>query len=117
MSSWRSYSEFSRKKIVKFRSRKILALLIYLVVTEKRYSRDELMALLWSNSDSQRARLSLRNALYHLRQAWPTDTDPLLINGDQIQFNDHHDIHLDIAAVENALQPEATLNDWKKRLP
>ena len=56
-------------QVIKFRSRKVLALLVYLLTTRERHSRDSLMSLLWPDSDRKRASQSLRNAFSHLRQS------------------------------------------------
>jgi DNA-binding SARP family transcriptional activator/tetratricopeptide (TPR) repeat protein len=46
------------------------ALLAYLAVTGRRHSREWLATLLWGNTDDQRARNSLRNAMYTLRKVF-----------------------------------------------
>ncbi len=65
-------------------SRKALALLFYLAVTQERHSRDTLATLLWPEQDQTRARASVRQALWLLRQAglesWLTsDQDALAL--------------------------------------
>lgn len=54
---------------LKFRSRKVLALLLYLAVEGKRVSREKLRALLWPESGEEAARSTLRRALADLRIA------------------------------------------------
>jgi predicted ATPase/DNA-binding SARP family transcriptional activator len=54
---------------LRLRSRKALALLAYLAVTGARHSRPTLAALLWPESDRQRALKSLRYTLRILRKA------------------------------------------------
>src|SRR5438094_5605545 len=51
-----------------FQTRKVLALLAYLVVEQGVLSRDKITALLWPESDEERAKASLRRALAYLRQ-------------------------------------------------
>jgi DNA-binding SARP family transcriptional activator len=98
---------------IKFRSRKSLALLIYLVVTGQPHSREALMTLLWPHSDRERASLSLRNALTRLRQALQAGGDFLLIDGDQVGFDFDRPLDLDLRVVEKALQPRASLPRWQ----
>lgn len=54
-------------KAVIVESRKALALLFYLAITRQRQSRDMLATLLWPEQDQSRARASLRQALWLLR--------------------------------------------------
>src|SRR5688572_32939247 len=53
-----------------------LALLVYLAASLPRGFRwrDELLALLWADSDARHARKSFRQSLHVLRQRLPTDT-------------------------------------------
>ena len=96
---------------IRFRSRKVLALLVYLVVNERRHSRDELMSLLWPDSDYKRARVSLRNAIFHLRQALAFADDILLIEGEQVSFDFTVPITSDIALVKAAIEDNAGVLD------
>ena len=52
-----------------FRSRKVLALFIYLLVTEAYHPRDKLIALFWPESDQTRGRTSLRTTITRLRHS------------------------------------------------
>ncbi|MEX1021303.1 MAG: tetratricopeptide repeat protein [Litorilinea sp.] len=68
-------------------SRKALALLFYLTITNQRQSRDWLAALFWPEQDQSRARASLRQVLWLLRSAglqpWlVVDQDALELRGD-----------------------------------
>jgi DNA-binding SARP family transcriptional activator len=60
-----------------------LALLVYLAASLPRgfRRRDELLALLWADSDAQHARNSLRQSLHVLRQRLPDDT--VLVRGSE----------------------------------
>lgn len=55
-------------QVLTFPTRKVLALLIYLVVEDGLHSREKLTALFWPESDEGRARASFRRALALLRQ-------------------------------------------------
>jgi DNA-binding SARP family transcriptional activator len=52
---------------VSFRTRKVLALLVYLVVEGGMYSRESLMTLLWPENPTQKASATLRVTLSRLR--------------------------------------------------
>src|SRR5688500_20162584 len=52
-------------------SAKALALLAYLDIEERPYTRDELAALLWGDYPDAKAKASLRQALVHLREVLP----------------------------------------------
>ncbi|MDF2776183.1 MAG: hypothetical protein K0S86_5684, partial [Geminicoccaceae bacterium] len=52
-------------------SAKALAVLAYLALEPGTHSRDELAALLWSDSPDEKAKASLRQALVHLREVVP----------------------------------------------
>ena len=52
-----------------FQTRKVLALLAYLVVEQGLHSRDKITALLWPESDEARGKASSRRALAYLRQS------------------------------------------------
>ena len=64
---------------------KALALLAYLVITNKPHRRDALAALLWSEYDQTRARSAVRRALASLNKAipgswWDTDRETISLN-------------------------------------
>jgi DNA-binding SARP family transcriptional activator len=58
-----------QEQIVKFRTRKALALLIYLAVEGGMHSREKLIALFWPDLDEVRGRVILRRTLALLREA------------------------------------------------
>ena len=91
-------------RAVKFRSRKELALLIYLVVEAGRHSREKLMALLWPDSDRRLAQASLRNTLVRLRQALGGAGAYLRIEPGVVSFDAGRPLELDLNAVQAALQ-------------
>lgn len=57
---------------VQFETRKALAMLAYLVVTEKPYARDSLALLFWPDNDQKDARGALRRTLSVLKNNLPT---------------------------------------------
>ena len=52
-----------------FRTRKVLALLVYLLVEGGMHSRETLMALLWPETESQKAAVTMQGTLSRLRQS------------------------------------------------
>ncbi|MEZ4713393.1 MAG: BTAD domain-containing putative transcriptional regulator [Caldilineaceae bacterium] len=66
---------------LRFRTRKAQALLIYLAVTARGWSRDALATLFWPETDDQTARKNLRDILPPLRRQLD---DYLLLDGDEI---------------------------------
>ena len=54
---------------IQVNTRKAIALLAYLVLTQRRHSRESLAALFWSDYDQAHARGALRNTLYELNKA------------------------------------------------
>ncbi len=59
--------EYAHQRVT-FDSRKTLAVLVYLVVTGRRQSRESLASLFWHDLPQQRATANLRRALWALRQ-------------------------------------------------
>lgn len=67
--------------------KRLLALLTVLAAAgEAAVSRDRILALLWADSDPERARHALTQTLYHARKALGCD-DLFLINGGDIRLN------------------------------
>jgi predicted ATPase/DNA-binding SARP family transcriptional activator/Tfp pilus assembly protein PilF len=56
-------------KPIEVSTRKAIALLAYLVATQRRHSRESLAALFWPDYDTPHARGALRNTLYELNKA------------------------------------------------
>jgi DNA-binding SARP family transcriptional activator len=80
-----------------------LALLVYLAASLPRgfRRRDELLALLWPDSDDHRARNSLRQSLHVLRQRLPADT--VLVRGSEEVALSPHQLRLDSEMFEEHL--------------
>jgi predicted ATPase/DNA-binding SARP family transcriptional activator len=89
---------------LKFRSRKELALLIYLVVEGGQHSREKLIAFLWPDSDRQRGQASLRNTLVRLRQALAGAGPYLIIEPSVVSFDFSRPFELDLDTVQTASQ-------------
>lgn len=98
-------------RALKFRSRKVLALLLYLAVEGHRVTREKISAMLWPKSDEVAARATLRRTLADLRTA--LDEGPagahLLIERDALAFaltpGDELDIHTVNAAFDLLRRP------------
>lgn len=58
----------NEKQIADFSSNKVFALLIYLALADKPLNRSELEGLLWGESEDQKAKTSLRSALYNINK-------------------------------------------------
>ena len=81
---------------------KALALLVYLMVTGKPHSRDQLATLFWREFPIEQARKNLRYLLPDLRQLLG---DYLLITPQNIEFNRQQPYWLDVEEVRAALLP------------
>jgi len=85
------------KTIARFHTRKVQALLIYLVMEPAAHRRESLMTLLWPRMPERSARQNLRQVLYNLREGIPelsardgeseTAVPLLLTNRQTIQIN------------------------------
>ena len=86
--------------------KKAQALLAYLIVNRgRRISRDELSALLWSNSGSEQARQSLRQCLSVLRRALhPLIANCLTVHADTLSFAAHGTLANDVMKLEQLEQ-------------
>jgi DNA-binding SARP family transcriptional activator len=97
-------------QVLTFRTRKALALLIYLVVKGGKHSREKLTALFWPESDEEHSRATLRSTLVYVRTTLGEMSNPamphLLIEHDAIGFNFASDFDLDL----NTLQAACTRN-------
>ena len=91
---------------VTFRTRKALALLIYLVVEGGRHSREKLTALFWPESDEEQSRATLRSTLFYVRKTLEELSNPplshLLIEHNTIGFNSASDFDLDLNTLQAA---------------
>jgi predicted ATPase/DNA-binding SARP family transcriptional activator len=105
-------------KLKGFRTRKVQALFIYLLLnnldrSDGRVDRERLMVLLWPEKPDKSARENLRQALYQLRQ---TVSEVSGIDGDavalvcsdrqQVWINPQARFHLDVAMFSSLLQED-----------
>ncbi|GIK36509.1 MAG: hypothetical protein BroJett011_03420 [Chloroflexota bacterium] len=90
---------------VTFRTRKALALLIYLTAEAGPHSREKLTALFWPESDTARGRGMLRTTLAHLREVMDTfATLYLQIEPQTLSFDFQSDFELDLHTLQAALE-------------
>jgi DNA-binding SARP family transcriptional activator len=90
-----------------FPTRKTLALLAYLSLSEGPQPREHLAALLWPEASPERSRASLRNTLGHLqislrRASAPAESALLAITRTSLSLNPDAAIELDLQLVDRA---------------
>ena len=85
-----------------FRTRKVLALLVYLVAERGMHSRESLMALLWPESPSNSAAASLRVTLSRLRQGLGQADEVLITEAGNVGFDSNTLIDLDLDRLDIA---------------
>lgn len=92
------------ERILKFRSRKVLALLTYLAVEGGKHTRVKITALFWPESDEAQGRTALRRTLADLRDALDDPAGPshLLVERDSLGFDFTSDFELDLRILETA---------------
>ncbi|MEW6374654.1 MAG: tetratricopeptide repeat protein [Thermodesulfobacteriota bacterium] len=85
------------RRLVRLHSAKTLALLTYLVLeAHSSHSREKLAGLLWGESPENRARHSLRQALYSLRRTLGDLTEECLVLAEgAASFRPHSKFHVD----------------------
>src|SRR6266536_3743438 len=90
-------------RVLKFRTRKEQALLIYFAVEGGLHSREKITALLWPDGDERQGRTTLRRTLADLRGTLE-DADGashLIIERDMLGFDFSSDSDLDVHTVES----------------
>jgi DNA-binding SARP family transcriptional activator/tetratricopeptide (TPR) repeat protein len=85
-----------------FRTRKVLALLVYLAVERGIHSRESLMSMLWPESSANSAAVSLRTTLSRLRKALQPAGDILITEGHNVSFDSTYFIDLDLEWLRTA---------------
>lgn len=97
-------------EVLSFRTRKSVALLVYLAVEAGMHPRDKLATLFWPESDKPRA--TLRSVLRYLRMglehADSGETLHLLVERDALGFNVEAPNELDLDVLEVALREDDT---------
>ncbi len=88
-------------ELIHFRSRKHLALLIYLALnTDRAHRRERLAGLLWSESEDSKARHSLSQALYAVRRLLD---GAVRIEGEDLEFTPEG-VSVDVLELERTLE-------------
>lgn len=96
-------------RLTTFRTRKVMALLVYLAVEGGLRSRERLTDLLWPESDAPQGRMLLRRTLLLLRQALHEDAESadlahIIVERNALGCNFTSGIHLDLQIVQKAAQ-------------
>lgn len=97
---------YHEERVLKFRSRKVLALLLYLAIEGHKVTREKISAMLWPESDEASARSTLRRALADLRGALdegPTHTH-LVVERDALAFAFTAGDELDLRSIDAAFE-------------
>jgi DNA-binding SARP family transcriptional activator/predicted ATPase len=95
---------------VRLHSAKTLALLAYLILeANTSHSREKLGGLLWGESPEPRARQSLRQALYSLRQS--LGAEYLVLEADTVAFEPHPDLAVDALEFMTLAPPDPRPQD------
>lgn len=94
---------------ITFRTRKVMALLVYLAVEGRLHSREKLTALFWPESEESQGRMLLRRTLLLLRQSLHEESESpgqthIIVERGMLGCNFSSDIQLDLQAVQKAIQ-------------
>ena len=100
-----------------FPTRKVLALLVYLLVEGRRTSRETLTVLLWPENAPEKAAVTLRGTLSRLRKALQPAGGYILSEGTTIAFDFEKAHDLDVARLAAIARPETTLDELGSILP
>lgn len=108
-----TFGGFSLENVSKYTpslvNRKACALLVYLALSDSgSESRERLSALLWSNSDEQQARASLRQCLKQIREFLNTDKISVIHTGRSDIKLDHSKLSVDVHEVIYAVESGTT---------
>jgi len=97
-------------RMLTFRTRKALGLLVYLTVAGGMHSREQLTALLWPESGQEQGRASLRNTLVYLRNALSetSDSPHLITERDALGFDFTSAFELDVHTLQTAFNQART---------
>ncbi len=97
-------------RMLTFRTRKALGLLVYLAVAGGMHSRERLTALFWPESDEEQGRASLRNTLLYLRNALSetSDSPHLITERDALGFDFTSAFEIDVHTLQTAFKQART---------
>ena len=99
------------RRPLSFPTRKVLALFIYLVVEGGQPSRETLMALLWPESPSEKAAVTLRGTLSRLRKALHPAGAYLFSEGGTVAFDFERAHDLDLVWLAAAARAEISSDE------
>src|SRR5829696_3991477 len=99
-------------QVLTLRTKKALALLVFLAVERGPHPREELAELLWPKSGRSKGRTALRSALADLRRELGETEDfraaRLLVERDSLSFNATTDTEIDIETIHAAFEAVRT---------
>jgi DNA-binding SARP family transcriptional activator len=103
------------------RTKKALALLVYLAVERGPHPREELAELLWPKSGRSKGRMALRSALADLRRGLGETENPrgarLLVERDLLSFDTTFDTEIDLEIIHAAFEAARTSSATSRREP
>jgi DNA-binding SARP family transcriptional activator len=85
---------------LKFRSRKVLALLIYLVAEGGQHRREKLITLLWPESGPKQGGATMRSTLARLKKTLATAGSFIIAEAGHLRFDTSQAYNLDLDQVE-----------------
>ena len=100
---------------LKFRSRKVLALLIYLVAEGGQHRREKLITLLWPESAPKQGGATLRSSLARLRKTLAVAGEYIIVEAGKLGFDFSQDYRLDLQQLDTVRQ-EGSLEELKTAL-
>lgn len=93
-------------KALTMQTRKAVALLVYLAMTQHAHTRDALATMLWPESTSSKARLSLRQTLWGLKKVLGENW--LVIKRESAGLKPDAKVWIDVARFEQLVTAEKT---------
>lgn len=99
------------EQLLSFPTRKVLALLIYLVVEKGMHRRESLMALLWPETEAQKAAVTLRTTLSRLRRALQPVGDVLVFEAGKVGIDPDAALDVDLGWLATAVHPDISPGD------
>jgi DNA-binding SARP family transcriptional activator/predicted ATPase len=99
-----------------FRTRKVLALLVYLVAERGMHSRESLMALLWPESSQSSAAATLRTTLSRLRKTLKPVGEVLITEAGNVGLDSHYSVDLDLDWLRDAADEDTPPDELRSIL-